>query len=82
MDALLALVGAYCTSLDMAGASVTLMHLDDELARLIDHRCDCAMFRVGWAMDLLRAGKAPGHLDPGTASAVMLIEVVTAAMQA
>jgi phosphoenolpyruvate---glycerone phosphotransferase subunit DhaK len=43
----LALVGPYCTSLDMAGASVTLMHLDDELVRLLDHPCDCAMFRVG-----------------------------------
>ncbi|MGL5010503.1 MAG: dihydroxyacetone kinase subunit DhaK [Paracoccaceae bacterium] len=40
-----ALVGPYCTSLDMAGASITLMHLDDELTRLIDHPCDCAMFR-------------------------------------
>ncbi|MGQ0564980.1 MAG: dihydroxyacetone kinase subunit DhaK [Gemmobacter sp.] len=43
----LALVGPYCTSLDMKGASITLMHLDDDLARLIDHPCDCAMFRVG-----------------------------------
>lgn len=42
-----ALVGPYCTALDMAGASVTLMHLDDELTRLIDHPCDCAMFRQG-----------------------------------
>lgn len=42
-----ALVGPYCTSLDMAGASITLMHLDDELERLIDHPCDCAMFRQG-----------------------------------
>lgn len=42
-----ALVGPYCTSLDMAGASVTLMHLDDELTRMIDHPCDCAMFRQG-----------------------------------
>jgi phosphoenolpyruvate---glycerone phosphotransferase subunit DhaK len=41
------LVGNYCTSLEMAGASVTLMHLDDELQMLIDHPCDCAMFRVG-----------------------------------
>jgi dihydroxyacetone kinase-like protein len=40
-----ALVGPYCTSLDMAGASITVMHLDDELERLIDHPCDCAMFR-------------------------------------
>lgn len=42
-----ALVGPYCTSLEMAGASITVMHLDDELTRLIDHPCDCAMFRVG-----------------------------------
>jgi dihydroxyacetone kinase-like protein len=42
-----ALVGRCCTSLDMAGASITLMHLDDELAGLIDHPCDCAMFQSG-----------------------------------
>jgi dihydroxyacetone kinase-like protein len=42
-----ALVGPYCTSLDMAGTSITLMHLDGELERLIDHPCDCAMFRQG-----------------------------------
>ena len=46
----LSLVGNYCTSLEMAGASITLMHLDDELQRLIDHPCDCAMFRSGEAM--------------------------------
>jgi len=40
-------VGPYCTSLEMAGASVTLHHLDDELANLLDHPCDCAMFRAG-----------------------------------
>ncbi|RWN26941.1 dihydroxyacetone kinase subunit DhaK [Mesorhizobium sp.] len=40
-------VGNYCTSLEMAGASVTLMHLDDELQTMLDHRCDCAMFRAG-----------------------------------
>lgn len=39
-----ALVGPYCTSLEMAGASITVMHLDDELQSLIDHPCDCAMF--------------------------------------
>ncbi|MDJ0628744.1 MAG: dihydroxyacetone kinase subunit DhaK [Rhodobacter sp.] len=39
-------VGNYCTSLEMAGASVTAMHLDDELTRLIDRPCHCAMFRV------------------------------------
>ncbi|TIM20759.1 MAG: dihydroxyacetone kinase, partial [Mesorhizobium sp.] len=40
-------VGNYCTSLEMAGASVTLMHLDDELQTMLDHPCDCAMFRAG-----------------------------------
>ena len=40
------LVGPYCTSLEMAGASITLMHLDDELQSLLDHPCDCAMFQV------------------------------------
>ena len=42
-----ALVGPYCTSLEMAGASITLMRLDDELQALIDHPCDCAMFSSG-----------------------------------
>jgi dihydroxyacetone kinase-like protein len=40
-----ALVGPYCTSLEMAGASITLMHLDDTLTPLLDHPCTCAMFR-------------------------------------
>jgi phosphoenolpyruvate---glycerone phosphotransferase subunit DhaK len=39
------LVGPLCTSLEMAGASITVMHLDDELQRLLDHPCECAMFR-------------------------------------
>lgn len=37
-------VGPYCTSLDMAGASITLMRLDDDLTALLDHPCDAAMF--------------------------------------
>jgi dihydroxyacetone kinase-like protein len=40
-------VGPYCTALEMGGASITLMHLDEELRRMIDHPCDCAMFRAG-----------------------------------
>jgi dihydroxyacetone kinase-like protein len=31
----------------MAGASITVMHLDDELQRMIDHPCRCAMFAAG-----------------------------------
>lgn len=40
-------VGNYCTSLEMAGASITLHHLDGELQRMLDHPCDAAMFRAG-----------------------------------
>ncbi|GGD10096.1 bifunctional sugar-binding transcriptional regulator/dihydroxyacetone kinase subunit DhaK [Aureimonas glaciei] len=40
-------VGTYCSSLEMAGMSVTLIHLDAELTELLDHPCDCAMFRAG-----------------------------------
>lgn len=40
-------VGNYCTSLEMAGASITLHHLDGELQTMLDHPCECAMFRTG-----------------------------------
>ncbi len=40
-------VGNYCTSLEMAGASITLHHLDGELQAMLDQPCDCAMFRAG-----------------------------------
>lgn len=36
----LTLVGHYCTSLDMVGASITLMQLDEELAALLDAPCN------------------------------------------
>lgn len=39
-------VGSYCSSLEMAGASITLFHLDGELADMLDHPCECAMFSV------------------------------------
>ncbi len=39
-------IGHYCTSLDMVGASVSVLHLDEELARLLDHPCDTPFFRV------------------------------------
>ena len=32
-----AYVGEYATSMEMAGASITVMRLDDELAELLDH---------------------------------------------
>ncbi|MFV0359424.1 dihydroxyacetone kinase subunit DhaL [Tropicimonas sp.] len=40
-------VGEYCTSLEMAGASVTLLRLDDELRMLLDHPCRTPALTVG-----------------------------------
>jgi phosphoenolpyruvate---glycerone phosphotransferase subunit DhaK len=39
-------VGHYCTSLEMAGASITLMQLDGELQSLLDHPCNTPALRV------------------------------------
>ncbi|HTO34306.1 MAG TPA: dihydroxyacetone kinase subunit DhaL [Pararhizobium sp.] len=40
-------VGEYVTSLEMAGASITLLKLDDELTSLLDHPCLAPALRVG-----------------------------------
>jgi len=40
-------VGEYVTSLEMAGASITLLKLDDELTALLDHPCLTSVLRVG-----------------------------------
>lgn len=40
-------VGEYCTSLDMEGASITLMKLDDDLQAWLDHPCDTPALQVG-----------------------------------
>jgi dihydroxyacetone kinase-like protein len=39
-------VGHYCTSLDMVGASISILHLDQELTELLHHPCDTAFLRV------------------------------------
>ncbi|WP_183431188.1 bifunctional sugar-binding transcriptional regulator/dihydroxyacetone kinase subunit DhaK [Mesorhizobium sp. RMAD-H1] len=39
-------VGHYCTSLDMVGASISILHLDSELSELLHHPCDTAFLRV------------------------------------
>jgi phosphoenolpyruvate---glycerone phosphotransferase subunit DhaK len=36
-------VGEYCTSLDMAGASLTMVRLDDEISRLLDAPAEVAV---------------------------------------
>ena len=33
-------IGHYCTSLDMVGASISIMHLDNQLTELLHHPCD------------------------------------------
>lgn len=40
------LVGRYATSMEMAGLSITLCKLDDELERLLRGPCDCPFWRV------------------------------------
>ena len=40
-------VGPWCTSMDMAGMSITLHRLDGELTKMLAHGCDCAMFQAG-----------------------------------
>ncbi|MFV0359329.1 dihydroxyacetone kinase subunit DhaL [Tropicimonas sp.] len=40
-------VGEYATSLEMAGASISLIRLDDELAALLDHPCHSVTLKVG-----------------------------------
>ncbi|NND90345.1 MAG: dihydroxyacetone kinase subunit L, partial [Granulosicoccus sp.] len=40
-------VGEYVTSLEMAGASISIMKLDDELKRYLDHPCDTPALRIG-----------------------------------
>lgn len=57
-------VGEYCTSLDMAGASITLLRLDDALQELLDLPCRTPALTV--------AGPLPeitGRLQPGRARA-------------
>ena len=39
-------VGHYCTSIDMVGASISLLHLDRELRELLHHPCRTAFLQV------------------------------------
>ncbi len=42
-------VGEYCTSMEMAGASITLIHLDEDLKRYLAHPCRTPALTVGTA---------------------------------
>ncbi len=39
-------IGHYCTSLDMVGASISIMELDEELTGLLHHPCDTAVLKI------------------------------------
>ncbi len=39
-------VGHYFTSLDMVGASISILHLDDDLTALLNHPCDGVVLRM------------------------------------
>ncbi len=39
-------IGHYCTSLDMVGASISILHLDPQLSELLNHPCDTAALRL------------------------------------
>jgi len=45
------IVGNYMTSIDMAGASITFLRVDDELKKLIDYPVSTPAFTWGGAMD-------------------------------
>ena len=45
-------VGNYMTSIDMAGASLSIMKLDDELKELMKDECDTPAFKVSNHMDM------------------------------
>jgi dihydroxyacetone kinase len=59
-------VGEYCTSFDMAGTSLTLFWLDDELERLWDTPVDAPAYRRGSVTAAARAEVGP---DAATAAA-------------
>ncbi len=64
-------VGEYATSLEMAGASVTLIKLDDTLQALLDHPCRTPALTVGAAetsaAPARRSGK-PAHGEAQSAA--------------
>ncbi|MFB7251262.1 dihydroxyacetone kinase family protein [Microbacterium sp. NPDC056234] len=80
-------VGEYCTSFDMAGTSLTLFWLDDELEQLWDTPVDAPAYRRG---SVVAAAQAAAAVDvattedviaPGDADSQELAQLVRAALQ-
>ncbi|MCP1170412.1 dihydroxyacetone kinase subunit DhaL [Limimaricola litoreus] len=70
-----ALVGNYFTSLEMVGATLTVMALDDELKELLDVECASpAMSRSGAPAQPIAATSAPRTRRSGAAKAGAAIE--------
>lgn len=72
------LVGSYMTSLEMQGASITLLHLDDELKTLLHAPCDTPAWKLTGAATAAawftpeaadEAGHAPVHYELETDAA-------------
>ncbi|WP_010253861.1 dihydroxyacetone kinase subunit DhaK [Treponema primitia] len=60
--------GNYMTSLDMAGSSITLLKLDDELKKLIDAKSDAPAFTVSGPAEPPRFTRAIPELEAGNVS--------------
>ncbi|OCX61703.1 dihydroxyacetone kinase subunit L [Thioclava sp. SK-1] len=60
-------VGEYCTSLEMAGASVTLLKLDPDLKALLDMPCKTPALTVGGALPPSGVLTKRTHATSGTA---------------
>ncbi|WP_136053991.1 dihydroxyacetone kinase family protein, partial [Microbacterium sp. K24] len=80
-------VGEYCTSFDMAGTSLTLFWLDDELEQLWETPVDTPAYRRGSVVAAERADIAEADavteaaVEPGDAGSVATASVVRAAVQ-
>lgn len=83
-------VGEFCTSFDMAGVSLTLLWLDDELEPLWHAPCDTAAFRRGAvegriaadAVDVVEEEVVIGPASDGSRRAAAVIDHAMTAMAA
>ena len=79
-------VGEYCTSFDMAGTSLTLFWLDEELERLWDTPVDAPAYRRGSVVmaaqaDVVDTAVAEDAITPGDAESQETAQVVGAVLQ-
>ena len=79
-------VGEYCTSFDMAGTSLTLFWLDDELERLWDTPVDAPAYRRGSVVaaaqaDAAEIAETDDVIVPGDAGSQAVAQTVRRALQ-